>query len=108
MLHFTPPEVEDFFDNRLIISWKISQPLGIPELKNLTCRISGIPSLIFDPLQSSTLEIPELNNNLIIINWIIRNPSTKTKITITVQNEHFFEEQNLVIKPEIHFNTDKN
>ncbi len=97
MVSFQNPEFEDFYDDRIIVSWKISQPSTLPSLKNLTFKIIGLPNIEFDPLQEPSIEIPELNSNDFILNWIIRKPSCNTKIILSVQNELVSEEYHLNI-----------
>lgn len=105
MLHFPPPEANDFFDNRLIISWNLFQPPDLPPLKNLLISISGDPELYFEPFQDPQLEIPELNNNDFIISWVIRKPLVKTKIIFWLQSNAISEEQDLIINPETYIDT---
>lgn len=97
---FPPPQVNDFFDKRLLISWTLTQPLHLPPLKNLLIQISGNPQLIFDPLQDPRLEIAELNNNDFIVNWVIRKPTTKTEVTLSIQSDNISEEYSLILSPE--------
>jgi hypothetical protein len=97
MTFFQPPTVKDFYDNRLIVSWEINQPSQLPPLEKLVFQISGIPKLEFDPPQIPQLEIPKLNGNNFIINWVIKKPLVRTKITLSVQNTSLSEEHFLVI-----------
>ncbi|UCG02297.1 MAG: hypothetical protein JSW11_22245 [Candidatus Heimdallarchaeota archaeon] len=96
---FPLPEINDFFDERLIISWKLTQPLHLPPLKNILIEISADPQLIFDPLQDPKLNIAELNNSDYIINWVIRKPKTKTEVTLSIQNDIISEKHCLHINP---------
>lgn len=105
MLLFPSPEVNDFYDNRLIISWNLSQPPNLPPLENLLIMISGEPELNFDPFQDPQLEIPELDDNNFIISWIIRKPSVKTEVVFSLQSNAISEEQILVINPETYTET---
>ena len=105
MLLFPSPEVNEFFDNRLIISWNLFQPPNLPPLENLIIRISGEPELNFDPLQDPQAEIPEINDNNFIINWIIRKPSVRTEVIFSIQNDTISEEQILIINPETYTKT---
>jgi len=100
MSTFPLPEVNNFFDERCIISWNLTQPLDLPPLKNLLIQISGKPQLIFEPLQDPKLKIAELADNDLIINWVIQRPNTKTEITLTIQNDIISEEYNLILNPE--------
>ncbi|MFX0122008.1 MAG: hypothetical protein ACFFAE_00075 [Candidatus Hodarchaeota archaeon] len=97
---FQSPLVNDFFDERLIISWTLTQPLHLPPLKNILIEISGNPQLIFEPLQDPRLEITELNNSDFIINWVIRRPKTITEVTLSIQNDIISEEYRLILDPE--------
>ncbi|MFX0015132.1 MAG: hypothetical protein ACFFB2_10045 [Promethearchaeota archaeon] len=99
MSSFSLPEVKDFFDNRLIISWNITQPPHLPPLKNLIIQISSSPQLTFDPLQDPRLEITELDGNDLIINWVIQRPEARTEVTISIQSKTLFEEYTLIICP---------
>ncbi|MFX1536705.1 MAG: hypothetical protein ACFFDI_21010 [Promethearchaeota archaeon] len=96
---FPLPEVNDFFDERLIISWNLRQPLHHPHLENLLIQISGNPQLIFDPLQDPNLKIAELDDNYYIINWVIQKPITKTEVTLSIQNDIISEEYTLILNP---------
>ncbi|MFX0049744.1 MAG: hypothetical protein ACFFAJ_02055 [Candidatus Hodarchaeota archaeon] len=96
---FQQPTVKDFYDNRLIISWEIKQPEQFPPLEKLIFRISGTPELEFDPPQIPQLEVPELRGNKFIINWVIKKPLVKTKITLSAQNTSLSEDYTLVIHP---------
>ena len=100
MSTFPPPEVKEFFDERFIISWSLTQPLKLPPLKNLIIQISGDPQLIFDPLQDSKLEITELDENHFILNWVIQKPKIKTEVTLSIQNDIISEEYTLILNPE--------
>jgi len=100
MSTFPLPEVDHFFDERLIISWNLTQPLNLPPLKNLLIQISGKPQLTFDPLQDHKLKIAELADNDLIINWVIQRPKIKTEVTLTIQNDIISEEYNLILNPE--------
>ncbi|MFX0185973.1 MAG: hypothetical protein ACFE95_23045 [Candidatus Hodarchaeota archaeon] len=96
---FQPPKVKDFYDNRLIVSWEINQPSQLPHLEKLIFRISGIPKLEFDPPQIPQIEIPNLNGNNFMINWVIKKPLVKTKIKLSVQNPLLSEEYFLFFDP---------
>ncbi len=100
MTRFPSPKVGNFFDHRLIVSWNIMQPPHLPSLKNLLIQISGVPPLNFEPLQDPKLEIPELNSNDIIVNWVIQKPSVRTKVTLSIQSGNISEEHSLIIDPE--------
>ncbi|MFX1284360.1 MAG: hypothetical protein ACFFB5_11930 [Promethearchaeota archaeon] len=106
MILFPSPEITDFFDNRLLISWKITQPPHLPSLKNLSIQISSSPPLIFDPLQDPQLEIDEVNNNELIVNWVIQRPLIKTEVTLSIQSRIISEEHNLIINPETYTQTE--
>ncbi|UCG90724.1 MAG: hypothetical protein JSU57_03055 [Candidatus Heimdallarchaeota archaeon] len=101
MPHFPSPEINDFFDNRLIISMIIMQPPHLPSLRNILIQISSSPPVIFDPLQDPQLEIEELNNNKFIVNWVIQRPLRKTEVTLSIQSKIISEEHSLIINPEI-------
>jgi hypothetical protein len=100
MSTFPLPEVNDFFDERFIISWSLTQPLNLPPLKNLIIQISGDPQLVFDPLQDPKLEITELDENHFILNWVIQKPKIKTEVTLSIQNDIISEEYTLILNPE--------
>ncbi|MFW9904868.1 MAG: hypothetical protein ACFFFH_11090 [Candidatus Thorarchaeota archaeon] len=97
---FPLPEVNEFFDERFIISWNLKQPLNLLPLRNLLIQISGDPQLVFDPLQDPKLEIAELDENNFIINWVIQKPKIKTEVTLSIQNDVISEEYTLLLNPE--------
>ncbi len=103
MFNFPTPEVKDFYDNRLIISWKINQPSNLPELSKIIIQISGNPPLKFEPLQDSKIEIPKLNGNELIINWVFRKPSMNTEILLEIKNSDIYEKHLLFISPDNNF-----
>ncbi|UCE12438.1 MAG: hypothetical protein JSV04_09595 [Candidatus Heimdallarchaeota archaeon] len=100
MAHFLPPESDDFYDERLIISWKLIQPPHLSNLKNITIRISGNPPLKFSPLQAPELQIPALNDNEVIVNWIIQKPVVKTEVILSIHCDIISEEYSLFINLE--------
>lgn len=100
MAHFLPPETNEFFDERLIISWKLVQPPHLSTLKDIKIRISGNPPLEFSPLQNPELQIPALNDNEVIVNWIIQKPLLKTEIVLCIHCDIISEEHTLFIDPE--------
>lgn len=97
---FRSPEVAEFYDDRLIISWKINQPSHITELSKLLIQITGNPPLNFDPFQDSKIEIPKFNGNDLIINWVFRKPSRNTEILLEIRNHNIYEKHILVINPD--------
>ncbi|MHA1207020.1 MAG: hypothetical protein ACTSQ9_07625 [Candidatus Hodarchaeales archaeon] len=96
---FDVPEVNDFFDNRLVISWTILQPKEFPSLKRIQFSISGEPELVFEPNQSAIIEIPALEDNTIIINWVVVKPKEKTDIFISLSCPTIEETQKIVFNP---------
>ena len=96
---FNKAEFAEFYDNRLIISWKISQPADLPPLKKMVFTITGKPDLIFEPNQSSVIELPELENNNIILNWVISKPDEKTELALTLSCPVIEESQKFVFNP---------
>ena len=96
---FDRPEVHDFFDNRLVISWTIFQPKELPSLKKILFTISGEPELVFEPNQSSILEIPFLKDNTTIINWVVAKPREKTVISLSLSCPTIEETQKIVFNP---------
>lgn len=96
---FSPPQVSDFYDDRLIISWKISQPENYPPLRNLLFTIVGKPNLIFEPQQKSTVEIPSLDGNEIILNWVFLKPLEDTEISLTISTTALEETQKIRVSP---------
>ncbi|MHA2244026.1 MAG: hypothetical protein ACXADY_03580 [Candidatus Hodarchaeales archaeon] len=103
---FPSPEVNDFFDKRLIVSWNITQPSQLPSLKNILIQVSGSPPIIFDPLQDPNLEIYEITDNEFIVNWVIRRPLVRTEVTFSIQSEIISEEHTLIINPENYTQTE--
>ena len=98
-LIFDIPKVHIFFDNRLVISWNIVQPKELPSLKKIHFEISGNPELIFNPKQSSIIDIPALEDNKIILNWIITKPKVKTEIFLSLSSTSIEERQTIVFNP---------
>jgi hypothetical protein len=98
-MFFNEPEVNDFYDDRIVISWNIFQPKELPPLKEIKFTILSIPEVIFEPKQSSTIEIPELDNNKIIVNWIIARPLEKTEICLSLACPILEETQKIVFIP---------
>ena len=96
---FNIPEVRAFFDNRLIISWVIIQPEKLPSLEKILFKISADPELIFEPNQSSIIEIPSLENNKIIVNWVVAKPNEETEISLTLSCPIIEETQKIVFNP---------
>jgi hypothetical protein len=96
---FPSPEISDFFDNRMLISWKISQPKNYPPLENINFTIAGEPNLIFEPPQKPMIEIEALNGNEIIINWVIIKPKAFTEITLKLESPTIKETQTIVVNP---------
>ena len=103
---FPSPEINDFFDNRLLISWNIMQPPHLPSLKNIVIQISSSPPLTFDPLQDPQLEIDEVNNNEFIVNWVIQRPLVRTEVILSIQSKIISEEHSLIINPETYTQTE--
>jgi hypothetical protein len=103
MPFFPVPEVKEFYDNRLIISCKINQPSHLSELSKIIIQITGNPPLNFEPLQDSKIEIPKLNGNDLIINWVFQKPTMNTEILLEIQNHNFYEKHLLVISPDNDF-----
>ncbi len=96
---FDVPEVSDFFDNRLVISWIILQPKEFPTLKKIQFTVSGEPELVFKPSQSAIIEIPALEDNKIIVNWVIVKPKEKTEILLSLSCPTIEEMQKIVFNP---------
>ena len=98
-MFFQEPEVNDFFDNRIVISWDIFQPKDLPPLKNIQFMVLGEPELVFEPNQNSIIEIPALENNKVIINWVIAKPQEKTEIRLSLTCSIIEETQKIVFIP---------
>lgn len=97
---FAPPEVKEFFDDRLIISWLITQPHQYPELTTeLVIHISTDPSVIFEPLQDRKVTISHLSDNDFIVNWVIKKPIIQTEILLRILNQEISEEHSIHINP---------
>ena len=96
---FPSPEISDFYDNRMLISWKISQPENYPPLESIHFTIVGKPELVFEPLQRPAIEITALNGNEIIVNWVISKPKTSTEITLKLESTTIKETQTIVVNP---------
>ena len=96
---FNKAEINEFYDNRLIISWEITQPFDLPPLRKIVFTIIGKPELTFEPDQSSVIELPELENNKIILNWIISKLKERTEVTLTLSCPVIEESQKIVFNP---------
>ena len=96
---FPLPEISDFFDGRLLISWKISQPTNYPSLESISFKIAGNPELVFEPPQRPKIEITSLNGNEIIINWVILKPTASTEITLKLESSTIKETQTIMVNP---------
>ena len=96
---FDKPEINSFFDNRLIVSWTIVQPKELPPLKKMLFKITGEPKLVFEPNQTSVIELPELENNTVILNWVIMKPNEKTELTFSVSCPAIEEKQRIAFNP---------
>ncbi len=96
---FPPPQVSDFFDNRLLVSWKISQPENHPPLQDIHFTIVGKPELVFEPNQRSTIEIPALDGNEVILNWVFIKPTVITEISLTIIASTIEETQKILVTP---------
>ena len=81
---FPSPEFNDFYDNRILISWEISQPRNYPDLKKIKFQITGDPELEFEPNQDPIIELPAIEDNKIILNWIIRKPTKPIEVKISI------------------------
>ncbi len=98
---FAPPKVKEFFDDRLIISWLITQPHQYPELTTeLVIQISTDPSVIFEPLQDQKVTILNLSDNDFIVNWVIKKPIIQTEILLKILNQEISEEHSIRINPD--------
>lgn len=97
---FAPPEVNEFFDDRLIISWLITQPQQSPDLTELVIQISTDPPVIFEPLQDQKLTISHLSDNEFIVNWVIKKPIIQTEIILKIQNQEISEDHHININPD--------
>jgi len=103
MALFPVPDVKKFFDDRLIISWKINQPQEHFDLENLIIQISGNPPLNFDPLQDSKIVIPKLDGSNLIVNWVFRKPTMNTEILLELKSFQIYEKYLLNISPDTDF-----
>ena len=97
MPYFSSPTASDFYDDRILISWKITQPSNLPPLKNLVFKIKSEPKVTFIPLQSDLISLPELDNNKIIINWVIQKPTQPTKVDLSVECDSTTENHQIII-----------
>ena len=96
---FPSPEISKFHNNRVLISWEISQPKNCDPLRELRFEISGIPKLIFDPDQSPIIELPTLEGNTVILNWVIKPPEENTEICLTICSSTLRETQKISLSP---------
>ncbi|MHA1977523.1 MAG: hypothetical protein ACW98F_15665 [Candidatus Hodarchaeales archaeon] len=96
---FHPPEASKFYDNRVLISWTISQPKNCVPLRELQITISGEPKLIFEPDQTPTIELPSLEGNTVILNWVIKQPEASTEIHLSMESSTIKETQSITLTP---------
>jgi len=96
---FPSPEISKFYDDRLLISWEISQPKNCGILRQLRFEISGTPDLIFEPDQSPIIELPLLESNTVILNWVIKQPEESTKISLSMESSTIKETQKITLTP---------
>ena len=97
---FNAPESSSFYDNRILISWEISQPRNYPEMKNIQFKISGDPEVEFDPVQDPIIELPAIEDNKIILNWIIKKPTKPVEVQLSILTPDIQETHRLSINPE--------
>ncbi|MHA1993334.1 MAG: hypothetical protein ACW97Z_02215 [Candidatus Hodarchaeales archaeon] len=96
---FPPPETSKFYDNRVLISWEISQPKNCGVLRQLKFEISGTPNLVFEPEQNPIIELPTLEGNIVILNWVIKQPEVTTKISLSMESSTIKETQKITLTP---------
>ncbi len=96
---FPPPEASKFYDDRILISWEISQPKNCDLLRELKFEIYGKPKLIFDPDQSPIIELPTLEGNTVILNWVIKQPEKSTDIHLSMESSTIKETQKITLTP---------
>ncbi len=98
---FPSPEFSKFFDNRILVSWEISQPKNHQPLKKIQFKISGEPDLEFEPDQAPIIELPLIEDNEIIINWIIKKPIETTEVILSIVTSEIKETHRLTLNSEI-------
>ncbi|MHA1215369.1 MAG: hypothetical protein ACTSPG_08725 [Candidatus Hodarchaeales archaeon] len=96
---FEPPIIENFFNGRLIISWKISTPSENSNLRNILIKVSGEPPLEFNPPQQSQITLPLLDDSDVFVNWIINKPDRDTLIKLTFSSDDLLEEHEIKFSP---------
>ena len=96
---FHPPEASKFYDNRILISWEISQPKNCEPLREMKFEISGVPNLLFEPEQNPIIELPTLEGNTVILNWVIKSPEVTTEICLTMSSSTLRETQKITLTP---------
>ncbi len=97
MSYFSSPTASEFYDNRILISWRITQPPNLPPLKNLIFKIEAEPEIRFIPLQSNSISLPELENNKLLINWVIEKPTQPIKVKLSLQCDSVTERHQLML-----------
>lgn len=97
---FPSPEFSGFYDNRILISWEISQPKNIPNLTKLQFKITGDSELEFEPHQDPVIELPSIEDNKIILNWIIKKPSKPIEVQLSILTPDIQETHRLSINPD--------
>jgi len=93
------PRIYQFFDDRLLISWVLTQPSNNPPLFDVKIKLQANPPIVFVPPQSDVIEISEINKSKIIINWVIKKPQMKTIIKLFLSCNLLDDERELVYSP---------
>ena len=96
---FPPPESSKFYDDRVLISWEISQPKNCVILRELKFTISGKPKLVFEPDQSSIIELASLDGSTVILNCVIKQPEASTEIQLVMESTTIKETQIITLTP---------
>jgi hypothetical protein len=96
---FPSPEASKFYDNRVLISWEISQPKNCEPLQDMRFEITGTPKLIFEPDQNPIIELSTLEGNTVILNWVIKPPKVTTEICLTMSSSTLRETQKISLTP---------
>lgn len=81
-LEFKDPYLEKLDENRVLVICEINQLSGYPDFTNIKVLIKNHEDFTFIPSQNPEIKIPKLDNNEIIVTWILKIPITDTPIEI--------------------------
>jgi len=98
---FKNPYLENLDTDRILIIWELNQLSEYPEFTNITIQIINYKDFTFVPPQNPEIKLPRLDNNEIIVTWILKKPFSDSAI------ELFFQSDQLEVSSEIEICSDK-